>query len=46
MLYVAAILACEQLTTGKVTMVVTVVGAILVGAYFAAIRQNLPQRRS
>jgi hypothetical protein len=42
MIYVAAILVAQFAFGGNVTTAVAVIGAILVGAYFAALRRNLP----
>jgi hypothetical protein len=43
MVYAAAIVGTFMLTDGKATGVVAAVGAILLGAYYAAIRRNLTQ---
>ena len=43
MLYTAAILVAVFAFGGKATAGVAAVGAILVGAYFAALRRNLPE---
>jgi hypothetical protein len=42
MAYAAAIMAAVFAFGGKVTAAVAAIGAILVGAYFAALRRNLP----
>jgi len=43
MLYAAAIVLTVLVASGTAVTVVAVVGAMLVGAYFAAIRRNLSQ---
>jgi hypothetical protein len=45
MLYAAAVVAAALLGSGASVGVVAAIGAILVGAYFAAIRRNLPTGR-
>jgi hypothetical protein len=45
MLFAAAVVAAALLGSGSAVGVVAAVGAILVGAYFAAIRRNLPTGR-
>jgi hypothetical protein len=41
MLYAAVIVAVALLTSGKAVTVVAVVGALLLGIYYAALRRNL-----
>jgi hypothetical protein len=45
MLYAAVVVATGLLSTGRAAGVVAAVGAVLVGAYYAAIRRNLPTGR-
>ena len=45
MLYAAVIVASAMLANGRITSVVAAVGGILLGAYYAAIRRNLPTGR-
>lgn len=41
MLYALAIVTASLFSTGKAVTAVAVIGSILIGIYFAALRQNL-----
>jgi hypothetical protein len=43
MTYISLVVVMHLLVKGSVAMVVTVVGAMLVGLYYAALRRNLPR---